>query len=93
MQVTITHQIDAGDHFYYEYDLYFFTDGKLTFMVRSYVDEPDHASFLRAEINQKARHLVKNDLTRPLFREAVAYLNQLGKTKIKWLTTSGYISL
>src|SRR5688572_441473 len=99
MQVTITHHIDASERdgdgyykYYYEYDLYVFTNGELSFVARSYKDTSAEASFLRAESNQQVRPLKETDLSHPLFLEAVTYLDQLGKTKLNWLK-GDYISL
>lgn len=50
MHIECTHHIDASEpdedgmhEYYYEYDMYRFTDGALCLVARSYSDEPDEA--------------------------------------------------
>jgi len=89
MQVERIHQIDASApdasgryEYYYEYDLYRFTDGPVCFVARSYADEPDKAHFLRAEINGKQRPMKHADLQHPLLLAALSYLRGAGKMHI-----------
>jgi hypothetical protein len=92
MQVECTRQIDASElnelgfyEYYYEYDLYRFTDGSICFIARSYVDEPEEAHFLCIEEEGRRRILVKADLKHPLFVAAQAHLRTVGKTQVRWL--------
>lgn len=96
MKVDRTHHIDASEpdqagmyDYYYEYDIYRFTDGLDALMARSYVDESDEAHFLRIEINNCSRLMVDKDLLHPLFLAAHSHLQAEGKLHFKWLSGRG----
>lgn len=96
MEVKTTHHIDAGDkdsqgryQYYYEYDVFCFTDGEIALTVRSYVDSEKEAHFLRLESAGQSRMLSDSDLAHPLFAESVCYLQKIGKEEIKWLSGRG----
>jgi hypothetical protein len=97
MEVRKTHHVEKGepdgtgihDHSY-EYDLYSFSEGGLSFIARSYADEPTNAHFLRAEKDGKHHFLTRGDLAHPLFREATEYLLKEGKTSLRYLGAAGY---
>ncbi|RYG58294.1 MAG: hypothetical protein EON56_00110 [Alphaproteobacteria bacterium] len=96
MQVERTHHIDtsvpdgAGLHeYHYEYDLFHFSDGVLRFTVRSYVDQPSEAHFLRIEVRGKSRLMADPDLAQPLFLSASNYLQAQGKRDLRWLISRG----
>lgn len=96
MQIDRTHHTDAsdpdenGDHdYFYEYDLYRFSDGSLSLFARSYVDESDEAHFLNLAIGNRSRPLVDADLTHPLFLAAKAHLLSEGKVRLHWLSGRG----
>jgi len=96
MQVERTHQIDSCDpdesgtyDYYYEYDIYRFTDGSICFIARSYADEPDEAHFLRVETNGVRRFLNRVDLKHPLLLSALSHLRKEGKTHVRWLSGKG----
>jgi hypothetical protein len=62
MQVEFSHHIDASEadaegfyEYYYEYDIYRFTLGGLSLVVRSYSDTSEQASVLRLEEAGKSR--------------------------------------
>jgi len=96
MQIECIRQIDASEpdesgmyEYYYEYDIYRFTDGHTCFFARSYTDTPDEASFLRVETNGTHRGLRRSDLTHPLFLSAQSYLHSEGKVHLYWLSNRG----
>jgi hypothetical protein len=93
MHIECTRQLDASEldeqgcySYYYEYDLYRFTDGPVCLVARSYTDEPEEAHFLCIEEEGRRRMLVNADLKRPLFVTAQAHLRAAGKTRVRWLS-------
>lgn len=92
MTVEVSHHIDASepdaegfyDH-HYEYDVFEFTDGVVTFLARAYSHETEKAGMMtRTEV--KRHHLLtKRDLRHPLFLKAAAYLRAVGKSDLDWL--------
>lgn len=96
MQIERSRHIDASEQdapdasdgydYYYEYDLYRFTDGTVSLTARSYVDEPDDAHFLAIEEQGCQRTLVDADLGTALFQSARSYLHAEGKTRLRWLS-------
>lgn len=91
MQVECSHHIDASEadaegfyEYYYEYDIYRFTLGGLSLVVRSYSDTCEHASVLRLEEAGKSRPLQPKDLKRPLVQQAREHLQSLGKQELRW---------
>jgi len=83
--------------YYYEYDLYRFSEGKFALVARSYTDRPQEAHFLGAERKAKGkwkwRSLVGDDLKTTIFEDAIQYLQQIGKSDICLLIGDGYVSL
>jgi hypothetical protein len=95
MQIEHSLQIDAsepdaaGSHdYYYEYEIYRFTDVALCLVARSYTDALDEAHFLRIESSEHPRLLTDADLLSPLFVAAQTYLRGIGKTQLRWLNGS-----
>ena len=93
VNVKITHHIDASEkdaqgmyEYYYEYDIYHFTDGDKGCVARSYSDEPEEAHFLNVSKGKRERPLRKTDLQTPLLLDAIEYLRAAGKRKLKWLS-------
>ena len=91
MQVEFSHHIDASEadaegfyEYYYEYDIYRFTLGGLSLVVRSYSDTWEQASVLRLEEAGKSRPLQPKDLQRPLVQQAREHLQSLGKQELRW---------
>ncbi|MEP7452102.1 hypothetical protein [Phyllobacterium sp. SB3] len=91
MQVEISHHIDASDPdedgnylYYYEYDIYVFSEGDTFFSARAYTDEPDCASFQGKTQAGKDSYLTKDDLDHPLLLAAYNYLKKSGKTELLW---------
>lgn len=91
MQVEYSHHIDASEadaegfyEYYYEYDIYRFTLGDLSLVVRSYSDTCEQASVLRLEEAGKSRPLQSKDLKRPLVQQAREHLQSLGKQELRW---------
>ncbi|WP_207900849.1 hypothetical protein [Rhizobium azibense] len=102
MMVEVSHHIDASepdaDGFYdyhYEYDLFEFTDGFVTFLARAYSDEPDGAAMMTRIEGNDHHLLTKRDLRHPLFLRAADYLRAAGKTNLDWLdrSSSAYVPL
>lgn len=93
MEIESTHHIDAGEKgadgrydYYYEYDLYRFSDGATVIVARSYTDEPQETHFLRIERDGKPDLLKAEDLRQTLFVQSVHYLRGIGKQKLSWLS-------
>jgi hypothetical protein len=102
MTVEVSHHIDAsepdGDGFYdyhYEYDVYEFSDGVLTLLVRAYSDEPEKAALMGWYRGKARNWLKKQDLRHPLVLKAAAYLRASGKSRLDWLDrkSRGYVPL
>ncbi|MFY8134362.1 MAG: hypothetical protein ACOVKS_05135 [Aquimonas sp.] len=101
MQVRITRHIDTSEtdsngnqDWYYEYDLLVFADGGLQVVARSYTDTAEEVSFLRVESASGVEGFGPQHLALPLFREAVRWLQEHGKTRILWPGgPSGYQAL
>ena len=96
MHVECTHHVDASEpdeagmySYYYEYDLYRFTDESACVVARSYTDEADEAHFLRIEVGGQRRPIVGSDFAHPLFPAAQAYLRSIGKVSLRWLGSKG----
>ncbi|MGO4452007.1 YgcG family protein [Phyllobacterium sp. TAF24] len=92
MNVEISHHIDASDlnpegfyDYHYEYDIYVFSDGPLSYVVRAYTDQPEQAAFMSVSKGSSKRLLRSNDFRTPLLAEAVAYLRNAEKTDLSWL--------
>lgn len=102
MTMAMSHHIDASEpdvdgfyEYYYEYDVFEFTDGVMTLLVRSYSDEPEMAALMGWNKGKKSYRLTKRDLLHPLILEAAAFLRTTGKSKIDWLdrNSRAYVSL
>jgi hypothetical protein len=100
MKVETSHHLDASEpdadgmyEWHYEFDLYRFSDGGVTFVARSYVEEPEQAHFINADVDGKARLITEHELAQPLFVAALAYLREIGKTRIELLGAKGYAPL
>ncbi|MEO8670679.1 MAG: hypothetical protein ABI411_05140 [Tahibacter sp.] len=96
MRVERTRQIDTSDpdenglyEYTYEYDIYRFTDGTVSFVARSYTESPEDANFLHIEVDGKRRLLIDSDLKHPLLIAANAYLVRDGKSRLSWLRGVG----
>ncbi|WP_449465474.1 hypothetical protein [Stenotrophomonas humi] len=96
MQIERVRQLDSSDpdesgmyDYHYEYDIYRFTEGPISFIARSYTDKPDEAHFLSIETDGSRRLLVDADLKHPLFNVAKSHLRSEGKTDLHWLSGRG----
>lgn len=96
MHIERIRQIDSSEpdesgayDYYYEYDIYRFTDAALCFVARSYTDEPYKAHFLWVEELGVKRGLVHADLARPLCLMAQSHLLSEGKVHLSWLNSGG----
>lgn len=100
MKIVKTHHIDASDadenglyDYYYEYDVYEFSDGDVSYIVRRYSDEPSDAHFLKKHRQDNWRLLEPSDLDSALFAAAVASLRQEGIVRIRVLGNKGYVAI
>ena len=96
MQIERTHHVDASEpdvaglyEYFYEYDMFRFSDGSNCIVARSYVDEPDEAHFLRVEIDGQRRSMTDADLADPLLLAAQSHLLSIGKVRLNWLSGRG----
>lgn len=92
MGVEVSHHIDASEpdvegfyDYHYEYDVFEFTDGVVTFLARAYSDEPERAAMMTRTEGKRYHLLTKRDLRHPLFLTAAAYLRTVGKSHLDWL--------
>ena len=97
MEVIKTHHVDASEpdanglhDYYYEYDLYAFSEGDLSYVARRYCDEPGQARFLNKRTGQDWRLLEASDFNTAMFAEATACLRQEGAKQIQVLGKQGY---
>ncbi|WP_439892075.1 hypothetical protein ACS7SF_05675 [Ralstonia sp. 25C] len=101
MNVEKEHFIDCSDpdadgmyDYYYEYDVYEFQDGGMSYVVRCYTDEPLQASFMGVRPTGKEGDewgfLQLSDMQTDLFRQVVSYLTDAGKRDITFLSEEGY---
>jgi len=81
----------AGMHeYYYEYDVYWFTEEAMSLSVRSYTDEPDEADLMGINLDGETREIEVSDLSHPFLLAVHAYLLTEGKVKFNRLTDKGY---
>ncbi len=92
MTVEVSHHIDASEpdaegfcDYHYEYDVFEFTDGVVTFLARAYSDEPEKVAMMTRTEGKGYRHLTRRDVHHSLFLEAAAYLRTVGKSDLDWL--------
>ena len=97
MKIETTHHIDCSEksadgfyEWYYEYDLFRFSEGSLTLVARGYTDSPEEAHFLRFEKDGAILKISEADLRTPLAISATDYLRSKGRKKIDWLGPVGY---
>jgi hypothetical protein len=103
MEVIVSHHTDCSDcdengmyEYYYEYDIYEFTEENVSFIVRAYVDEPGDAHFLKmkGDGDQDWRIMTERDKDGSLFNQAVEYLRNIGKPNIRcFMGRAGYVDL
>lgn len=96
MKVEQTHHVDASEldargryEYYYEYDLFVFSEAGVAVVARSYNDTPKEAHFLRIEIGATSELLKRADFRRPLVIAAVKHLHALRKGELNWLSGRG----
>ena len=92
MKVEVSHHIDASEpdaqgfhDYHYEYDIFTFSDGDVSFLARAYTDQPNEASFMARHVADRRHLLTERDLQNPLLLEAQDYLRAAGKTDLNWL--------
>jgi hypothetical protein len=100
MKVECTHRVDASERdtdgeydWYYEYDIYRFTEGDRTLIARSYTDTSSEAHFLHFEVQSRPVRLTTQDTKDPLLLEAATFLKSLGKKRLEFLGPEGYAPL
>lgn len=100
MQIETTHHIDCSEksadgfyEYYYEYDLFRFSEGGFALVARGYTDSPSEAHFLRIERDGVIVGISEADLRTPLALAATDHLRSLGRRKIDWLGPVGYAPL
>ena len=102
MNVKHTHHIDKGEqddqgyydyYYYYEYDLYEYCEESVCFVARSYVDEPDRASFIRKVEGGMRGSIMTYDIKSELLQSAIHHLKSIGKKEIQYLGGQGYKSV
>lgn len=98
MQIETTHHIDCSEksadgyyEWYYEYDLFRFSEGSFTLVARGYTDSPEEAHFLRVERDGILMSVSEADLQTNLAVAAAVHLRSAGKMKINWLSPVGYV--
>ncbi|BET66207.1 hypothetical protein ASA1KI_11250 [Opitutales bacterium ASA1] len=99
MEVTKSHHIDCSEpdadgcyDYYYEYDLYRFSEAETVLVARHYFDDPD-AHFLRVEEGGVIRMVSEGDLRGSLVRMAIAHLEKEGIKDIRYLGSQGYAKI
>lgn len=97
MEIVKTHHIDASEpdenglhDYYYEYDIYAFSEDGVSYVARRYTDEPEIAHFLKMRTGQDWRLLEASDFNTAMFAEATACLRQEGAKQIQVLGKLGY---
>jgi hypothetical protein len=97
MKIEQTHQIDCSERgadgkydWYYEYDIYRFTQDDRTLVARSYKDTIEEAHFLRLEVQAKSVEITAKNMSEPLFKQALLHLRSIGKMKVEYLGPEGY---
>jgi hypothetical protein len=100
MRIECVRQVDASERnaegkyeWYYEYDIYRFTEGDRTLVARSYTDTSSQAHFLRFEVEARPVRLTTQDTRDPLLRQAAGYLVSIGKKSIEYFGPEGYAPL
>jgi len=93
MEVRKIRQVDSAEpdadgfaDYFYEYDVYEFSDRELCFVARSYTDNLHEAHFLRKQTGDQRSMLEANDFQHPLFLLALAALKNDGKTEFNFLS-------
>jgi hypothetical protein len=93
MKVDVARKTDASEpdaqgryEYYYEYDIYTFCEGDDVLLARSYIHEPQKASFYSWHSGGRRHFLTVADLQMPLFQAAEIWLRAAGKTSIQWLS-------
>ena len=97
MQVKRIRHIDCSEpnkdgmyDYYYEYDVYYFTEGVMSLSVRSYTDEPEEADFMGIELDGETREIEIADMAHPFFLSAYDYLLAEGKLRFNRFTNNRY---
>jgi hypothetical protein len=97
MQIEVFHHIDCSTpdkngvyDYYYECDVYQFTDGDISVTARSYDEDPEEASFMSITIDGECRGLTMADLSNPVLLSAKTHLQNKGMNDLKWFTGTSY---
>ncbi len=85
---------DGSYKYYYEFDLYEFSDGLIKFIARSYRDTFEKVSFLKKVVGGKSQNIEKGDFDLKLFKDAAQYLLNEGKKSLFYFDLKeGYVEL
>jgi hypothetical protein len=97
MKINKTHHIGKSEpdengmyDFYYDYQIYEFSEGKIMLVARSYKGD-NEAHFLRKEIDGEKAFINQTDLESPLLSSAVEYLKNEGIETVSYLGQKGYV--
>jgi hypothetical protein len=97
MQVTLSRHIDKSElradgfyDYYYDFNLYAFSDGNIIYHARSYNDQPNEAHFINGEREGRIFFLGNTDFKTALFIEACTYLQACGLMQLIYLGNDGY---
>jgi hypothetical protein len=75
--------------FYYDYDVYRFSDGSQTLAARSYSFEPTTVNLISFETGDDIESLTESSFALPLVQIAIGHLRALGKQHLRWLNVEG----
>jgi hypothetical protein len=98
MKVRVSQHIDKSDlnengfyDYYYDFNIYAFSEGEVTYYARSYNDEPNEAHFTNGERGGKVFYLSKADFKTDLCIEACLYLQASAWQRLRYLGKKGYV--
>jgi hypothetical protein len=97
MQVTLSRHIDKSElradgfyDYYYDFNLYKFSNSNIIYHARSYNDQPGEAHFINGEHEGKVFFLGNTDFNTDLFIEACTYLQACGFKELCCSRDQGY---
>jgi hypothetical protein len=98
MKVNVSQHIDKSDlsengfyDYYYDFNVYAFSEGDVIYYARSYNDQPDEAHFTNGEREGKIFSLSDADFKTDLFIEACIYLHASAWRQLTYLGNDGYV--
>jgi hypothetical protein len=101
MKISLQHHIDNGEKdadgnydFYYEFDVFSFSEGSFSLYARSYIEDSALVSFTNSTRDEKVIFLTAADFKKPFFIEACTYLHAIGKQQFQYLDKKqGYVAV